>query len=402
MSLKRPCVSRRSFVAGGVAAAAMLGLGPILAGCAGQSESGSANGGSTPRTGGPAIAINDSMEELKLVLLDKDVRAACVIVAMARGYYADEKLNIGTPQVVVGGYAEAMPLLSDGAVDVLPFGVIPTCKYISRGDNLVIFGGTAMNGSEALALAQSAGKFKKADDFKGAIVACLDAEVGHMAMKSWLQAQGLKITENPEEVADGNADVAFVQMESLSDAVAAVEKGEADMCFADDGQGYQLVQGGKLAVAFRPHELIGGDLPCCCQSTNRATFENKKSALVKFEMATIRAMNDIDNDREGAVRDIMAYSGMPEDSVTATVYGLNDYVSPLRFEVDPHTNDVLNFYDSMVDSGEMDNTDKGLIAAHLDSRIYKSALDALVARGDNADFYSSLLDAYEQNNEIGV
>ena len=183
---------------------------------------------------------------------------------------------------------------------------------------------------------------------------------------------------------------------------AAVENGEVDMCFVNSGQGYQFTQGGKLAVAFQPQELIGHDFPCCRQSTNRAAFEEKKSALVKFEIANIRAMYDIANDKEGVVKDIMAYSGQPEDFCTAITYGLDDYVAAMQFEMDPRTNDVYSFYGDMVDNGDIQNSDKELIVRHMDSTIYRSALQILIDRGENKDFYEGLMAKFEQNNTMGV
>ena len=38
----------------------------------------------------------------------------------------------------------------------------------------------------------------------------------------------------------------------------------------------------------------------------------------------------------------------------------------------------------------------------MDSTIYKAALDTLIARGENVDFYKDLLDKYEKSNTLGV
>ena len=406
MSLYDSKVSRRSFVVGGASVAAIAGAGALLGGCSSGSSSASASASastaSASSSAADVIAVNDTVEQLKLVLLGKDAKIACIIVANQRGYYTDEKLDIGTPEVVSGGFPEAMPMLSDGTVDVLPFGSIPTCTYVGQGDDLVIFGGTVTNGSEALVLAENKDKYKTAEDFKGKKIACFRMETGHMVTKSWLRQQGLKIGDKPEQVDKGEADVAFVLLESMAAEAAAVENGEVDMCFVNSGQGYQFTQGGKLAVAFQPQELIGHDFPCCRQSTNRAAFEEKKSALVKFEIANIRAMYDIANDKEGVVKDIMAYSGQPEDFCTAITYGLDDYVAAMQFEMDPRTNDVYSFYGDMVDNGDIQNSDKELIVRHMDSTIYRSALQILIDRGENKDFYEGLMAKFEQNNTMGV
>ena len=209
MSLYDSKVSRRSFVVGGASVAAIAGAGALLGGCSSGSSSASASASastaSASSSAADVIAVNDTVEQLKLVLLGKDAKIACIIVANQRGYYTDEKLDIGTPEVVSGGFPEAMPMLSDGTVDVLPFGSIPTCTYVGQGDDLVIFGGTVTNGSEALVLAENKDKYKTAEDFKGKKIACFRMETGHMVTKSWLRKQGLRIGSTPESIDNGRS-----------------------------------------------------------------------------------------------------------------------------------------------------------------------------------------------------
>ena len=341
------------------------------------------------------------MEELNAVLLGKDSKIACIIIANQRGYYDDENLVLNT-QVVSGGFPEAMPMLSDGTVDVLPFGSIPTCTYVGQGDDLVIFGGTVTNGSECVTLIENKDKYKTAEDFKGKKIACFRMETGHMVMKSWLRQQGLKIGKSAEEVDDGSADVAFILLEGMQAEVAAVENGEVDMCFVNSGYGYVATQGGKCAIAFQPQDMIGHEFPCCRQSTNRKAFEEKKSQLVKFEIANLRAMYDIANDKEGIIKDIMEYSGQPEDYVEAITYGNDTYVAAMQFEMDPRTSDVYEFYGDMIANGDIENNDQSVILEHMDTTIYKTALDTLIERGDNKDFYEGLVAKFEKNNTTGV
>lgn len=406
MALYDSMVSRRTFVAGTAAAAAMAGAGAMLAGCASGSASSSsaavsAAASSAASASGPAIKANDAVEELNTVLLGKDSKIACIILALQRGYYTDEKLTVNT-QTVSGGFPEAMPMLSDGTVDVLPFGSIPTCTYVGKGDDLVIFGGTVTDGSECITLIENKDKYKKPEDFKGKKIACFRMETGHMVTKSWLRENGLKIGNSPESVDKGEADVAFILLENSQAEVAAVENGEVDMCFVNSGYGARAIQGGKCAVAFQPQDLIGHDFPCCRQSTNRAAFEEKKSQLLKFEIANVRAMYDIANDKEGVIKDIVAYSGMDEDYIEKITYGKGDYVAAMKFEMDPQTDAVKAFYGNMIDNGDIENDDKELIVSHMDSTIYKAALDTLIERGENVDFYKDLLAKYKKNNTLGV
>ncbi|MBR3181314.1 MAG: ABC transporter substrate-binding protein [Eggerthellaceae bacterium] len=402
MALHNPNLSRRSFIVGSATAAMAAGAGIALAGCASGGSSASVSASAqASSSAAPALEISSEMEELNAVLLGKDSKIACIIIANQRGYYDDENLVLNT-QVVSGGFPEAMPMLSDGTVDVLPFGSIPTCTYVGQGDDLVIFGGTVTNGSECVTLIENKDKYKTAEDFKGKKIACFRMETGHMVMKSWLRQQGLKIGKSAEEVDDGSADVAFILLEGMQAEVAAVENGEVDMCFVNSGYGYVATQGGKCAIAFQPQDMIGHEFPCCRQSTNRKAFEEKKSQLVKFEIANLRAMYDIANDKEGIIKDIMEYSGQPEDYVEAITYGNDTYVAAMQFEMDPRTSDVYEFYGDMIANGDIENNDQSVILEHMDTTIYKTALDTLIERGDNKDFYEGLVAKFEKNNTMGV
>lgn len=386
-------LTRRSFVKVAGATAALAGM-SALAGCAGGGEQGntdSADSGNEASEAKYDNTVSGEVEDLNVVLLGKDSKIAAIICALKSGYYEQEKLNINT-QTVSGGFPEAMPALSNGTADVLPFGAIPTCTYVGQGDDLVIFGGTVANGSECVTLIENKDNYKKAEDFRGKKIGCFRMETGHMVTKSWLRENGIE---------DGK-DVEFVLLESAAAEVAAVENGELDLCFVNSGYGYVATQGGKCAVAFRPNELVGREFPCCRQSTNRTAFEEKRSALIKFEIANLRALYDIENDHAGTIAKIVEYSGQPEEYIENITYGKGDYVAAMKFEMDPYTDDVKAFYGNMVDNGDIEDTDKDLIDAHLDATIYKAALDALIERGENKAFYEDLLKVYEKRNTLGA
>ena len=386
-------LTRRAFVKVAGATAALAGM-SALAGCAGGGEQGntdSADSGNEASEAKYDNTVSGEVEDLNVVLLGKDSKIAAIICALKSGYYEQEKLNINT-QTVSGGFPEAMPALSNGTADVLPFGAIPTCTYVGQGDDLVIFGGTVANGSECVTLVENKDKYKTPEDFRGKRIGCFRMETGHMVTKSWLRENGIE---------DGK-DVEFVLLESSAAEVAAVENGELDMCFVNSGYGYVATQGGKCAVAFRPNELVGREFPCCRQSTNRTAFEEKRSALIKFEIANLRALYDIENDHAGTIAKIVEYSGQPEEYIENITYGKGDYVAAMKFEMDPYTDDVKAFYGNMVDNGDIEDTDKDLIDAHLDATIYKAALDALIERGENKAFYEDLLKVYEKRNTLGA
>lgn len=290
-----------------------------------------------------------------------------------------------------------MPALSKGSIDVVPYGSIPACTYISQGDDLVIFGGTVLDGSECITLAENKDAYKKPEDFKGKKIACFRMETGHMATKSWLRKAGLKIGALDE----GN-DVEFIFLENSAAEVEAVKKGTVDMCFVNSGYGYTAIAGPTVAVAFHPNDLMGHDFPCCRQTTNRNAFDTKKSALVKFEIANLRGLCDINKDKEGTIVTIMDNSGQSAEYVEATMYNTDTYKAAMKFEMDPMTDDVKAFYADMVDNGDLENTDKDVISQHMDTSIYYNALQTLISRGEDKEFYEGLMTEFKVHNTLGI
>lgn len=381
-------VSRRSFIKG-AAVAALAGM-ATLSGCSDRASEEEETEEASPEDEYDNT-ISDEVEDLNLVLLGTDVKIAAIIVAIQNGYFEEENLNIST-QVVSGGFPEAMPALSDGDADVLPFGAISSMTYISQGDDLVIFGGTVENGSECITLIENKDKYTTAEDFRGANIGCFRMETGHMVIKNWLRENG---------IVDGE-DVTFTLLESSAAEVAAVENGEIDMCFVNSGYGYVAVAGGKCAVAFRPNELIGESFPCCRQTANRTAFEEKRSALIKLMIGELRAMYDIENDHDGTIAALVDYSGQEQDYVEAIAYGTDDYTAAMTFEMDPYTDDVKTFYGTMAANGDLEDDDADLIDDYMDSTIYKVALEELIARGENTEYYEGLLTTYNERNTMGI
>ena len=390
-------VSRRGFLAGSAAAVAAVGAGAALAGCSSSSSSSSSAASSAASIA--KIEIKDEVEKLNICTNLKDTKISSIAMALQKGYYTEEKLEV-EQTAFASNFQEVMPAVSQGTIDVIPFGSIPACTYIAQGDDLVIFGGTVLDGSECITLKENKDLYKKAEDFKGKKIGAFPMETGHMATKSWLSKAGLKIGT----IADG-ADVEFVMMGGSAAEVEGVKNGEIDMCFVNSGYGYTAIQDEAVAVAFRPNELIGHDFPCCRQTTGRTAFEEKKSALVKFEIANLRGLCDINTDKDDTIKTIVANSGQSEDYVESTMYSKGTYTAAMKFEMDPMTDDVKTFYEDMVDNGSMDSysTDKELILKHMDSTIYYNALQTLIDRGgDNKSFYEGLMKTYKEKNTLGI
>lgn len=247
----------------------------------------------------------ESLGTLKVAMLGKDIKVACIIIANELGLYGEENVNVEFE--TASNLAEALTAVDMGKLDVLPFGVIPTATFVGQGSDVVVIGGTISEGSEIVVLPENKDTIQSLEDFRGKKIGCYRMETGHMVMKGLLRNAGFDLEK----------DVEFILLDGQQTIIEAVRKGEVDMGFLNSGQGYIAEQSG-LAVARRVGEFEA-DFPCCRQTTSRNTLETKRDALVAYQVANLRAYAVYLNDQAAATAALMNYSGQPEEYVTAVM-----------------------------------------------------------------------------------
>lgn len=336
---------------------------------------------STPEATEPTAGTDN----LKVGMIGKDIKTACIIIAHQNGLYEEEGVSVEFE--TVSNLGEAITAVDLGKLDVLPFGVIPSATFVGQGSDVVVFGGTISEGSEIVVLPENADSIQTLEDFRGKKIGCYRMETGHMVTKGLLREAGINIEK----------DVEFVLLDSQQTIIEAVRKGEVDCGFLNSGQGYVAQQAG-LAVALRVGELQA-DFPCCRQTTSRGVLSEKRDALVKFQIANLRALDIYLNDEAAAIAALVEYSGQPEEYVRAVMYGLDGaYENAMIVSLDPNKNKVVEFYETMKANGDIDPATSYDMADQVDTGIYKEALDALLERGGNDELYTRLMQEYEANN----
>lgn len=374
-------ISRRDFAKLGLATAAIAGSAAALTGCG--SNAGSAGDSKEQKTD---IEVSDQTEELTCALLGKDIKIACIVIANEEGFYDEEKLNVSFE--TVANLSDGATAVSEDKIDVLPFGVIPTCTFVAQGtENIVVFGGTIAEGSECIVKPANKDKYVKLEDFENAKVAYFPMETGHLVMQGLLNDAG---KYNPDN---------WVIMSDQQSIIQAVAKGECDCGFLNSGMGYVAAQSG-VTTSMHVGDLQP-DFPCCRQTTSKNALDSKASALVKFTVANLRALEVFNNDKKRAIKALAKFSGQSEEYVENVAFGTDGYKTPMIIELDPYTDAVCNFYEVMKETGNVDSTTECKMEDHVDSTIYKKALDIMIERGENTEFYNGLLETYKEHNTIG-
>ena len=96
--------------------------------------------------------------DLSVGQMGTGIKAAMVVLAHEMGYYEEEGLNVELTQI--SNLNDGLTAITLGKLDVLPFGVIPTCTFIAQGADLTVIGGTIAEGSACVALPEREEEFQ--------------------------------------------------------------------------------------------------------------------------------------------------------------------------------------------------------------------------------------------------
>ena len=77
-------------------------------------------------------------------------------------------------------------------------------------------------------------------------------------------------------------------------------------------------------------------------------IEEKRDALVKFEVANLRAMKLARDDKETTIQKLMDFSGQSEEYVDYCVYA-----DVMKISMDPAKNRIQDFYEVMDSNGDI-------------------------------------------------
>lgn len=299
---------------------------------------------------------------LKVGMIGKDIKTACIILAKELGYFEEENLDVQFE--TVNSLPDGLTAVSTDKLDILPYGVIPSCSFISQGTDVVIIGGTIAEGSEGISATDE--EITELSQLDGKKLGCFRMETGHMVMKNLLREAGYE------------AD--FIYLESQQAIVEAVKKGEVDYGFVNSGYGYVAEQGGAH-VAFRVGDFEA-DFPCCRQTASRTAVNEKRDALVRFEKAAIKGYVTYVNDHETTIKTLAAYSGQDEAYVEAIMYGTDDYNNAMIISLDPEKEKVAEFYEIMKANGDISADTEYDINDYIDESIYEEALQEVKDAGE--------------------
>jgi len=367
----------KKHIFGIIALIVLAGVSVILLNQGGSSDSGDLQKANTSTPN--EQSVNTSTSGLKTVrhgYLPSN-GDALIFVAKEEGLWTEEGLNVELYQFTKG--AEGYNSLFGNKLDTVGAGTSDPATYIAQGADITIIGGLMSEGQFLVTAPENAKALADINNWKDKKIATITMSNGDLIYKSALKKAGI----------DWKKDVTFLELGSPNAVLEAVKTGKADGGII--WIPYEiLAQQQGLSVASYSHQYYDKH-PCCRIALKTETLNKDRDTYVKFEKGLIKAYKFFSENQNKSVDDIQKYVSIDKEAIRQSTWSNYFYASP-----DPNTNGVKEYYQMMKDSGYIDTDVK--IEDHIDSTVYKEALDELIAENPNDQFYQKLLSEYKKMN----
>lgn len=343
---------------------------------------------------------------LKVSFMTGNIRIAVNILALEKGYFAEEGVTV--EPVNIGGQ-DALTAIngSDDQLDILNTGFVPDLQAIGSGYDITVIGGTAVEGGAIIAKSGNTAAYQDVDKIIN-IDAVTSAKLGFVRNESsWVVTRQYLLDNGVSEETiaaieeEGSGNISYYQDET---AVAqAVQKGEVDLGFLP--LEYALLYGDAYELeVVTPAGALQENYVCCREVTSSAKLAAKKDAFVAYETARIRAFEyykqgETDEAvRKDVVDTVVNYSGKEADYVETYLYG-----GVTKYATDPNEKGIVKYVEAAVNSGLLSSAgiDFGTydITQNIDTSAYAQAINNLVEREPENEFYAQLKTQFEADNE---
>lgn len=343
---------------------------------------------------------------LKVSFMTGNIRIAINILALEKGYFAEEGVTV--EPVNIGGQ-DALTAIngSDDQLDILNTGFVPDLQAIGSGYDITVIGGTAVEGGAIIAKSGNTATYQDAstiinlDAVKEAKLGFVRNESAWVVTRQYLLDNGVSEEEITAIEDEANGNISYYQDET---AVAqAVQKGEVDLGFLP--MEYALLYGDAYELeVVTPAGSLQENYVCCREVTSPAKLAEKHDAFVAYETARIRAFDyykqgETDEAiKQDVVDTVASYSGKEADYVETYLYG-----GVTKYATDPNTKGIVKYVEAATNSGLLASTGVDFatydITQNIDVSVYEEAINALVEREPDNQTYAELLAQFEADNK---
>ena len=303
---------------------------------------------------------------------------ALTFVAKEQGYFAEQGLDVQLSQFP--NSADGYNALTAGKLDIIAMGSTAPAVYIAKGIDLKYIGGLMGEGAAVIALPERADELSVIKNFIGKTIATVRMSTGDVVFRSALHDAGI----------NWSTDVTIQELKSPSIVLDAVKTGKVDAGIVwlpyqqvAEAQGLKIVQ---YSDSYYPGH------PCCRFVATSDKLGQDRETYVKFEKALIKAYDYIKTNPDESVADVQKYVDFDKTVISDSIFSEHFNYSP-----DPNKKAIEQWWNLLNTIGYI-NSDEN-IEQHIDTSVYKQALDELITKSPDNENYKELLEFYNKNDE---
>ncbi len=312
-------------------------------------------------------------------------------IAEEHGFNKEEGVEV--EMAWLSNLSDAASALTAGQVDIIStYGTGGPLIQIANGQDFNSFAGYMIIG-ETPVYGKPETEWTSLDSFKGKKIGITRGGTPDIVLKGILYDEGYSYTYGGTTVIGDPDDpdmIEFVEYKKNTDVLQAVMKGEVD--FGATATGYQIqARDLGLEVKMWPDEYWPNH-SCCRMLCTNTYLEENEEVLYRLLRSYLRAEEYMQDHMDEVVDLVVENLDLTRETAESFV------LSPhMKYDTDPYTNSVRTMWEKMADYGYLTEGDIK-IDDHMNSDIYKRALESLIEEYPDSQFFKDKMAQFESNN----
>ncbi|WP_094603500.1 hypothetical protein SPSIL_010640 [Sporomusa silvacetica DSM 10669] len=299
-------------------------------------------------------------------------------VAKEKGFFEQEGLDVELFQFTNSG--EGLNAIKAGKLDAGAFGTSAPQVFIAKGTPFVDIGGMQSEGHAVVTKPENAPQYSNLQGFVGKKVATVRLATGDAVWRAAMSKAGI----------DWKTQVTIQELDSPAAVLEAVKKGAADVGLVWVPFSEMAEQQGLQIVSWSSEYMPGH--VCCRVVALEDKIKDNKEAYIRLSRASIRAYDFYINNQEETLDIASKYVKLDRELLRKATYSGHIHSIP-----DPDKKGFIAFWEAMKAAGYIQSDID--ISQHVNTEIYKTALDQLSQREPQNSTYQKLAKDFVINNQ---
>jgi len=318
-----------------------------------------------------------SKDELKVSVAAQN-NSGQVFQYMAEAHNFLKEEGVDVKMVYINNGTDAFQALVAGKVDVLStYGTGGPLIQIANNQDFTIFSGYMLTG-ETPCFGKPETEWTSLESFRGKKIGITRFGTPDVVLKGVLHDAGLY------------DEVTFVEYKKNQEVLQAVAAGEVD--FGATATGYEL-QAADLGLEIKMWPDDYWKNHSCCRVLAKGSWmkeEKNQEALYRMLRAYLRAEEAMQGNSDEVVD--LVVKNLDLDRATVESFIKSPH---MKYDNDPYKKSVIKMWDKMKDFGYIVDTDVQ-IEEHINTDIYKKALDSLIEDYPDSQFFKDKLAIFKE------